>query len=413
MRRIQIPLVIVAVAAIAAIYGWAVVATTPAHPGAIGLNLNALGVEWTVFYTGARWFFDGHLGALFDGARFTAHLNSTFAGLLSHPSPFRPWVYPPSYLLLVLPFGLLPFVASYLIFELATAALLGAALWFDADRPNSRTFVIAASLLGPAASMNFGIGENAFLIGALLVGGFRVLPVRPVLGGVILSVLAIKPQFWIMAPVALIAARQWRALVWSIVAAAALAAASAAVFGLGLWWQWLHLALVGYWQANATWVEAARIWGTSVYASLIAIGLPGRFANAGQAAATLLAAGLTYLAFRRPVSNDRKIAVLLACVILAAPHSSINDLILLSIAAALWSAEAIEDGAPLAQWTLALAMWLAMLFNPPLVSPAGRLTPLLILMFVGMLLTRAGRRAHPALGAAAVPHPPGELAAEK
>src|SRR5881398_2977203 len=108
MRRVPVPPIILAVAAIAALYGWAVVALTPSHPGSIGFNLNALGSDWMVFYSGSQWFFDGRLDALFDGARFTAYLNATFAGWLSQPIEFRPWVYPPTYLLAMLPFGTLP-----------------------------------------------------------------------------------------------------------------------------------------------------------------------------------------------------------------------------------------------------------------------------------------------------------------
>src|SRR5437867_4092525 len=114
MRRVRIPPAIILVAAVAALYGWAGVVMTPSHPGSAGVNLNALGTDWMVFYSGARYFFDGTIGALFDGDRFTAYLNSTFAWWLSAPLPFLPWVYPPSYLLAMLPFGLLPFVASYI-----------------------------------------------------------------------------------------------------------------------------------------------------------------------------------------------------------------------------------------------------------------------------------------------------------
>ncbi|HEX3954731.1 MAG TPA: hypothetical protein VHW90_14235, partial [Stellaceae bacterium] len=81
----HVPAVIVAAAAIAAIYAWAVFALTPSQPGMIGLNLNALGTDYMVFYSGARWFFDGHLAVLFDGERFSAYLNSTFAYWLSKP----------------------------------------------------------------------------------------------------------------------------------------------------------------------------------------------------------------------------------------------------------------------------------------------------------------------------------------
>jgi hypothetical protein len=166
-----------------------------------------------------------------------------------------------------------------------------------------------------------------------------------------------------------------------------------------------------YWTPSAKWVEYGRIWGTSVFASLIADGATGRLANAGQSAASLLAAGLTYAAFRGRLAGDRKIAVLLAGTILAAPHSSQPDLVLLATAAALWCSEAAQAPAALATWTLALALWLTPLFNPPLVSPVGRLTPVLILGFIAMTIAAAGRplglRREAALSA------PGGLAAEE
>src|SRR5437763_7286727 len=92
MRSNRPPIVVATAAAIAALYAWAVFALTPAHPGSIGLNLNALGTDWMVFYSGAQYVFTGHLGQLFDGEAFTAQLNAAFAGWLSQPTPFRPWV---------------------------------------------------------------------------------------------------------------------------------------------------------------------------------------------------------------------------------------------------------------------------------------------------------------------------------
>ncbi|HKS88570.1 MAG TPA: glycosyltransferase family 87 protein, partial [Stellaceae bacterium] len=382
MSTSRFPVVAMLAAAVAAIYAWTVVALTPSHHGAIGLDLNALGSDYTVFYSGAQYFFDGKLAQLFNGDQFTDFRNALFANWLSSPSPFVPWVYPPSFLLLMLPFGALPFVASYAAFQAVTALLLALALNYRADRPEARPLVMVLALIGPAAAMNFGWGQNAFLATALLVGGFRLLPTRPVLGGIVLGLLTVKPQFWILVPVALVAARQWRALVWSLIAAAALAAASAAVFGIDLWRQWLELALGGYWQSDAKWVGYARVWGMSVFATLFSTGVPGEWAELGQWAATLIGAALTYLGFRARLPHDNRIAVLLACTILAAPHSSLHDLVLLATAAALWMGAAAEDGATLPQWTLALAVWLTALYNPPIVSPVGRLTPLLILAFV-------------------------------
>ena len=412
MRTLHIPAIVSAVAAIAALYGWAVFASTPTHPGSIGLNLNALGTDWMVFYSGAQWFFDGNLGALFDGERFTAYLNATFSGWLSQPTPFRPWVYPPTYLLAMLPFGTLPFAASYVAFQLASAALLAAALWFGAERPNTRVLVIGVALLGPAAAINAGMGQNAFLTAALLVAGFRVLRTRPALGGAILGMLTIKPQFWLLVPVALAAGREWKALAWSVLAAFGLALASVAVFGLDSWRHWLDLAQASYADPQGKWVELGRMWGDSIYACLISGGASQTIADTAQAAGMLIAIGLVYGAFRLRLPGDRKIAVLLAATILAAPHSSLADTVLLATAAALWSSEAAESATSLATWTLALALWLTPLVNPPLVSPLGRLTPLLILGFIAMTMAASGRAANAGFGGA-VPAAPRRLAAEK
>ena len=405
VRRLQIPAVIPLVAALAALYGWAVVALTPSHPGAIGYNLNALGTDWMVFYGGARRLFDGHLATLFDGAEFTAYLNAAFAPWLTQPMPYRPWVYPPSYLFVVAPFGILPFAAAYAAFQAATAALLAAALWCGADRPPARQLGIAAALLGPAAAINVGMGQNAFLTAALLVGGWRLVPTRPALGGAILGLLTMKPQFWLLVPVALAAARQWRALAWSFIAAAGLALASAAVFGLDAWRHWLDLAGGSYGDPHGQWVELGRLWGDSLYACLVAAGASQAVANTLQALGTLLGAGLVYRAFRLPLPADRKIAILLAATVFAAPHSSLADTVLLATAAGLWAGAAASRGdASLAKWTLALALWLAEIFNPPLVTPFGALTPLVILGFIAMSL--AGAPQASLIGPAAPAAPP-------
>jgi hypothetical protein len=375
---------------VAAIYEWAIVATTPSHPGAIGLDFDALGTDFMVFWGGARWFFDGHLAALFDGYRFTAYLNATFAHVLSKPLPFRPWVYPPTYLLLLLPFGLLPFVLSYAVFEAASALLLAAVIGRGADEPTNRAMVIAAALLSPAAAVNVASGQNAFLIAALIVGGFRLLPRWPLAGGAVLGLLTVKPQFCLLVPIAIVAKRDWRALSGFVLGGLALALATAPIFGVDCWRHWLHLA-TSYSDPHSQWVQFGRLWGDSVYAGLIALGLPESVANGGQYVAILAGAALTWSTFRRDLGADRKIAIFLACTILAAPHSSLHDTVLLALAVALWAAEVAQEPIPLAIWNLALALWLAPLFNPPYGFPAGGLTPLFIAAFIGVMMARVGQ----------------------
>ena len=396
MIRIKIPVIVVAVTVLSSFYGWAIVASTIWHPGSIGLNLDAPGGDYAVFYSGIRAFFSGHLNLIFDGDRFTVYLNSIFSWWFNKPIPFRPWVYPPTYLLMLLPFGALPFVASYLAFQLVSAGLLASALCFRSGASCPRTKLGWVALASPAASFNIVGGQNAFLVAALLIAGFRLVRVRPFVGGSLLGLLTFKPQFWILVPVALIAARKWKALVASMAAAAVLAAISAAVFGVDVWRQWLQFAIGSFAVSTEKWVEYGRMWGDSVYACVVAATGSQALANSAQAAAVLVAAFATYRAFRLPLAFDQKIAVVLAGTILAAPHSSLPDALLLALAAVLWISETIgEANASKWRWPLALSLWLTPLFNPPLILPAGRTTPFIIIAFILAVMAEERRRSAP------------------
>src|SRR5487761_557116 len=89
------------------------------------------GEDWFVYYTAIRTYFDGELGLLYDGDRLTALLNARFADWLARPLPLHPWLYPPHYLLLLLPFGVLPPLAAGALFLLlGFAAVVAASLVF-------------------------------------------------------------------------------------------------------------------------------------------------------------------------------------------------------------------------------------------------------------------------------------------
>src|SRR5438876_7672457 len=125
-----------------------------------------------VFYGAVRSALAGHLQLIMNGDDFTAYLNRSFADWLSSPLEFRPWFYPPSFLILLLPFAPLGFFGSYLAFQIASAGLLAAALRNRAEAASSR-YVIAAVLVSPAAAINVADGQCAFLVAAIMALGFR------------------------------------------------------------------------------------------------------------------------------------------------------------------------------------------------------------------------------------------------
>ncbi|HEY8874734.1 MAG TPA: glycosyltransferase family 87 protein [Stellaceae bacterium] len=356
------------------------------------------GQDWMVFYTAARAYFDGNLPLIFDGESLTAALNQRFAGWLAFTLNLHPWVYPPTFLLLFLPFGVLPPAASLAVFLLSGFIVLLAAAALYAGSGQPRWITLFSLVLCPAVPFNVMTGQNAFFTSALLVGGFGLIGRYPVLGGALLGILSFKPQLWLMVPVALLAARQWRALGGAAASAFILALVSLVVFGPEIWRAWIGL-VTGMDEAYSAWVTNGRLNGMSVFACLTWLGAPRGIANLGQALAIAVAAAIVYWVFRRPAPGALQLAVLLAATMLAAPHASASDAVLLALETSLYVVAPGRGVLRPSQLALAAALWISPLFNPPSVFRPGSLTPLLILLLLGAIIVEIrdaeilGRRA--------------------
>ncbi|KWV44790.1 hypothetical protein AS156_01890 [Bradyrhizobium macuxiense] len=370
------------------VYVWVILATTISYPGRIGLDYNTLGTDWMVFYGAIRSVLDGNAPLIFDGDRFTGFLNTAFADWLSKPLAFRPWAYPPSFLMLLLPFASLGFFGSYLAFQAASAGLMAVTLRANAAGSPSPGILLAMVLLCPASAINVIDGQVAFLVVALIVAGLGSLEKRPVLGGLALGLLTFKPQFCILVPLALIAAGRWRALWAAGLSALAMAVASGLIFGWDLWLRWYPVMIDNLVRPDAKWIEYGRMWGNSVYTCVSLLGAPPALASAIQLAAMIGAAVSVVLAFRSQLSPTQKTAVFLAATLLAAPHSGPYDQLLLVVAGVYWL---MTQGRtqPMWCWTVMLMIWLVPIVSPPLLFTTGRFAPLLTAMLIVLVLRRA------------------------
>ena len=286
----------------------------------------------------------------------------------------------------MVPFGKLPFAAACLTFLVASFACLVAAVWFAVGPGYRRWLLIGSLLLAPAVAFNIGSGQNAFLTSALLIGGFAVLPGRPHMAGVLLGVLTYKPQLWLLAPVALVAAREWRALAAMIFTAGLLVLASAAAFGIAPWRAWVGWFIDAPPQIYQTWLEAGRLHGESIYTNLALIGLPHSAATAGQLVATVLSAGVVWWCYRRQLPGDLRLAVLLSATVLAAPHVTNYDTVLLVVAATLAFAYGLGHGFGCGGVAVPVSVWMIQLFDPPNVFRIGLITPLLTVLLIARVI---------------------------
>jgi hypothetical protein len=345
------------------------------------------GQDWMVFDTAARAYWRGDTPLLLDGVRLTAVLNATHP-TLRQPLVFHPWVYPPFTLLLALPFGLVPWWLSYGGFQVLSFGGMAAALRPWTVSRQHYWSVLAGVTLCPATAYTIGAGQNSFFTAGLVLGGIWLLDRRPVAAGVLLGLLAFKPQFALLMPVALLAAGAWRAIAGAAATASVLLLVSLAVPGIAIWRGWLHLYLSGD-LAPRQWVE---LYGQSVFTCLRLAGASNGVANAGQVAALLVAAAAVWRAFARPATKLRRLLVLLCAMTLGAPHLGDYDAVLLGIAAMF---VLVPPAAGVAT-VLALFSWCSTAINPPLLFlktipvlfPVAEITPLIILAFLLSLNVR-------------------------
>lgn len=363
------------------------------------LYLPALGVaagqDWMVFHTVARAWLHGNAALADEPNRLTALINWKFRHWLAVSLDLHPWLYPPSFLLLLLPFGALPFFPAWAAFQCVTGGLLVAALWRWSGAGRWRPLLVLVVLASPAAAFNLIVGQNGFLTAALFVAGFGLLPARPLLGGVALGLLTLKPQLGVLIPLALLADCNPRAIAGAALGGLGLALASLAVFGARFWAGWLRMMLGGG-PLLAEWDRSGREYGTSLFANAHALGAGFGAANLVQLAGTAGAAALTWVIWRGGRPRAQKFAGLLAATMLAAPHVSNYDMMVLAVGAGLLFCAALEsgraeDGMRAGPLALTLLLWACPLANPPAALPIGLLTPPLLL---GVLLLLA-RRSRP------------------
>ena len=158
-----------------------------------------------------------------------AAVGYTFAG-------YYGWHYPPPFLFVASLLALLPYALAYAAWVAVT--LPGYLVAIRAIVGEKIGWLVAFAF--PSVLSNAMVGQNGFFPASLIGGTLYFMEKRPVWSGVCLGLLTYKPQFGVLFPLALIAARRWQ--VFAVAAAVALAMAGAATlaFGVASWQAFVH-----------------------------------------------------------------------------------------------------------------------------------------------------------------------------
>jgi Glycosyltransferase family 87 len=279
--------------------------------------------------------------------------------------------------------------AALAIFLIISLAAMASAGWLIARRwlPNlsmpQRVALVTAGVASAPAAWGIAIGQLDPVLFLALVAGITIARRHPLAGGVLIGALAIKPQLFVLIPVALIIGWNWRVVAGAMITVAGLALSTLLLMG------WTHL---------LDWPRFVMSQYDTVPSQSISVPLGiSRLMGSATLTATLslllFGVGIVVLWRRRGQLSDAGTAVSLGLILtmLASPHLLAYDSLFLTMPLT-WMARR--------NWARALALTLALSpaylvdsFIAPAVSRAGSVGTSVLepLLLVGIAVAVVGQ----------------------
>jgi hypothetical protein len=234
------------------------------------------------------------------------------------------WYYPPTFLLIVLPLALLPYLPALFTWVASTLAVESFILYKIS--PTGNIFLL--SLFFTGNFVNFYSGQNGYLSASLLGGGLLLLDAHPVAGGLLLGMMSYKPNLAFLIPLALIAGRRWRALLSAGASALTMVLLSFMVLGYQVW--------IEYWKISAVpLILSAKIgpWVImpTIYSTVLSLGFDLFVAYTVQGLVMAIVALLVAWAWHREADFVLRASILTLGIPLFTPYAFTYDLAILSL----------------------------------------------------------------------------------
>lgn len=322
---------------------------------AIDRNGKPLGTDFSNIYAAGTLIWQNRAADAYDPALQHAAEIAVFGG---RDVPFYGWHYPPFFLVIAALVATVPYLWGLAVWQIGTFIAYCAAM--RAILPRRETLLVATAF--PAVFINLGHGHNGFLTTALLGGALLHLDRRPWLAGILIGLIAYKPQFGVLIPLALLAGGYWRGIAGAALTVLALIALSTFIFGTGIWHAFaestkftrdivLEQGGTG-WEKIQSIFSAMRMWGAELPLAYVAQG----------ALAIGLAASLAWL-WRSNSAFSLKASALAIASLLATPYVLDYDLMVLAIAIAYFVSHGLKHGFKSYEINIVAAAWIVPLLT--------------------------------------------------
>lgn len=276
--------------------------------------------------------------AMSEANRLAAHaMYDDISDRQAHGVGFAPFMYPPTFILLIAPLAYLPYWWSWLLWVGVTSIPYLAAMRSILAGPFRWPIALAA----PPVFYNVVYGQTGFISGGLIALGLILLRQRPVWAGIFIGLASVKPHLGILIPLAFMAGGHWRAFASATLTVIATIAVSVIVFGDDPWFAFIGTSLFhldGFTHGAYNYKPMTTVLATlSMAGTPLGVAWPLQYATSAAMAA--LVTWVWWQGRKRPELQGLQTAILCFATPLALPMTYLYDLVMLVPAAALaWCA---------------------------------------------------------------------------
>ena len=335
-----------------------------------------IGADFLVFWSASSMALAGDPASVYDFPKFYK-IEQTIA---NYPNP---WVYPPTYLLMVLPLSLLPYLPSYIVWILSTFCIYLIVIRRIAPHPITTWLALAY----PGTFQNIVHGQNGFLSTALLGGGLLLLDNFPLTAGILFGLLSYKPHFAILVPIALAAGKYWKPLAAMLVSSVCFIFLSGIALGWRTWvafYNNISSPIMIIIQEKTLWMKMP-----TTFSSLLLAGFDHSLAGALQGFVMIGAVIIVAWVWYKEAPLYIRGSVLISGTLLFTPYAFYYDLSLLVLPLAWLGWECFQGGWELMEQSILILIWLLPFAAPAIAIALGlQISPILIAFFLFITLRK-------------------------
>ena len=297
---------------------------------------------------------------------------------------FYGWHYPPFFLLIASVLAFFPYLVALGLWNLAGFVFYLSVMRKLVGKYNGWLLPVIGF---PAIFVNVSHGHNGFLTAGLFGLAFLFLDRLPLIAGICIGLLAYKPQFGMLIPIALLLGGYYRSFISASLTVLAMSMIVTLIYGLEIWpafFESFELTQKIILEQGATgWYKIQSMFSfVMLWTDWLAL------AYALQSLTALAVLAMIVIAFWHSNPIEDRAALIIIGSLLVTPYSLDYDLVATAPAIAFLTIKGLRDGFADYEITTLLALWFSPLLTRPLMMATGIPLALVLMLIIFAIVSK-------------------------